>query len=143
MANTIKIKVRYPRPDIKATREVIDKTMVKFIIDTLKVWVIETTNPVPVWSGAARASFLFLAARAFTSITINPVVKSRISLGITEADAEVFAMKGGIYGWSWETDLAHMPIVEDRVSFVATGLRAIKNLNPTLPQPIFRTFESS
>jgi hypothetical protein len=138
---TVKVKVRYPRPDIKKTRENNHKAMVKFTIDTLKAWVLETTNPIPVWSGAARASFLFLAAKASTSITINPIVESRIPLGITEADAEVFAKKGNLYGWSWQTDLAHMPIVEDRVSFVAAGLKAIKNRKPKLPQPVTKTFK--
>ena len=143
MPNKLTIKVRYPRPDLKKTRENNHKAMVKFTQNTMKVWVLETTNPIPVWSGAARASFLFLAAKAFTSIIINPVVESRISLGITEADAEVFIIIGEVYGWSWQTDLVHMPIVEDRVSFIATGLKAIKNLNPRLPQPVFKTFKSS
>jgi len=136
MPKPVSIKVRYPRPNLKKTRDNNHKHMVKFTQNTMKVWVLETTNPIPVWSGAARASFLFLAARAFTSIAINPVVESRITLGITEADAEIFIKKGGIYGWSWQTSLFYMPIVEDRVSFVAAGLKAIKNLTPTLPQPI-------
>jgi hypothetical protein len=131
----VKVKVRYPRPDIKKTRENNHKAMVKFTFDTLKVWVLETTNPIPVWSGAARASFLFLAAKAQTSITINPIVDSRLSLGITEAKAEVFMKKGSLYGWSWQTDLVHMPIVEERVGFVQAGLKAIKNMKPKLPQP--------
>ena len=139
---SIKIKVRYPRPDLKKTRENTHKFMVRFIQDTLMVWVLETTNPVPVWSGAARASFLFLAAKAFTSIPIAPIVESRITLGITEADATIFAGQGGIYGWSWSTSLVHMPFVEDRVSFITAGLKAIKNLNPRLPQPVFRTFRT-
>ncbi len=142
MADGVKITVRYPRPDLKKTRENNHKVMVKFTHDTLKVWVLETTNPIPVWSGAARASFLFLAAKAFTSIIINPVAKSRLSLGITEANAEVFLEIGEVYGWSWQTDLVHMPFVEDRVSFIETGLKAIRNLNPRLPQPIFKTFKS-
>jgi len=116
--------------------------MVKFTLDTLKVWVLETVNPVPVWSGAARASFLQAAAVAQTSITINPIVESRITLGITEAQTDVFLKKGSPYGWSWQTDLEYMPIVEDRVSFVAAGLRAIKNLKPTLPQPEYKTFKA-
>lgn len=142
MAKPVSVKVRYPRPDLKKTRNRNHKAMVKFTQDTLKVWVLETTNPIPVWSGAARASFLFLAAKAFTSITINPVVESRITLGITEAKAEVFTKKGKFYGWSWETNLVHMPFVEDRVAFVAAGLKAIKNLKPKLPQPITKPLKS-
>lgn len=141
MAKPVRVKVRYPRPDIKATTDEIHKVMAKFVVDTMKVWVIETTNPVPVWSGAARASFLFLAAKAFTSITINPIAPSRITLGITEADSEFIAEKGGEYGWTWQTDLVHMPIVEDRVAFVAAGLRAIKGRKPVLPQPKMKSMK--
>lgn len=136
MPKNVSVKVRYPRPDLKKTRNRNHEHMAKFTQDTMKVWVLETTNPIPVWSGAARASFLFLAAKAFTSITINPVAESRITLGITEAKAEVFMKKGKVYGWSWETDLVHMPFVEDSVAFVEAGLKAIKNMKPKLPQPI-------
>lgn len=135
----VKVKVNYPTPDFKATEEEIHKTMSKFTIDTLKVWVLETVNVVPVWSGAARASFLFLAAKALTSIRINPVAPdppgSRITLGVTEADAEVIAEKGKKYGWSWASNLAHIGIVEDRVQFVRAGLNAIRGKQPVLPQP--------
>ena len=141
MGARVRIKVRYPKPDLKLSQDEIHKSMAKFTIDTLKTWVLETVDPIPVWSGAARASFLFLAAKAFTSITINPVAPdppgSRITLGITEAKAEVFADKqSGLYGWSWESELAHIGIVEDRVGFVSAGLRAISNKRPTLPQPV-------
>jgi hypothetical protein len=118
--------------------------MTKFTIDTLKTWVLETVDPIPVWSGAARASFLFLAAKAMTSLTINPIAPdppgSRITLGITEAKAEVIAdMNKGEYGWNWSSTLAHIGIVEDRVGFVSAGLQAIKGKQPTLPQPTFTT----
>lgn len=144
MAPKVRVKVKYPTPDIKATRDEIHKTMARFTIDTLKTWVLETVDPIPVWSGAARASFLYLAARAFTSIVINPIAPdppgSRISLGITEATSELIAdMNRGQYGWTWESDLAHIGIVEDRVGFVSAGLRAIRNLQPELPQPKTKT----
>jgi len=135
----VKVKVNYPRIDFKGTEDEIHEVMSKFTIDTLKTWVLETVNPIPVWSGAARASFLFLAAKALTSIKINPVAPdppgSRITLGITEADAEVIAEKGKRYGWRWASDLAHIGIVQDRVKFVEAGLNAIKGKTPTLPQP--------
>jgi len=136
----VKVKVRYPTPDLKKTRAKNHKAMSKFTVDTLKTWVMHTVDPIPVWSGAARASFLFLAAKAFTSIVINPVAPTRLSLGITEADAEVFSDPGkGLYGWRWESELAHIGIVEDRVGFVAAGLQSIQNASPDLPQPVFKT----
>ena len=140
----VSIEVNYPVPDVKMTQEVVHKEMTRFTLETLKTWVLETVDPVPVWSGAARASFLFLAAKAFTSFTINPVAPdppgSRITLGITEAKAEVYANKSeGKYGWDWSSTLAHIGIVEDRVGFISAGLNAIKNKAPTLPQPVFKT----
>lgn len=140
----VKIKFRYPRPDFKKTTDAVHETMTKFIIETLKTWVLETVKPIPVWSGAARASFLFLAAKAMTSIKINPVAPtppgSRIFLGVSEAEAEVIAdKKSGIYGWTWRSTLAHIGVVEDRVQFVSAGERAIKGKTPELPKIITRT----
>ena len=139
-ASSVRIIVRYPKPDFKVTRDDIHESMSKFLIETLKTWVLETVSPIPVWSGAARASFLFLAERALTSLKINPVAPdppgSRIPLGIAEAKAEVFARKQkGEYGWKWRSTLAHISIVEDRVGFISAGFRAIRNKTPTLPQP--------
>ena len=135
----VKVKVNYPTPDIKATKDEVHVEMSKFTINTLQTWVLHTAEPVPVWSGAARATFLFLAAKALTSITINPIAPdppgSRISMGVTETDAEVITEKGKQYGWRWETDVPHMGIVQDRVKFVEAGLKAIKDKQPTLPQP--------
>ena len=135
----VKVEVNYPTPDIPKTEVDVHNVMSKFTIDTLKIWVLATVKPVPVWSGAARASFLFLAAKALTSIKINPVAPdppgSRIHLGVIEADAEVIAEKGKKYGWRWSSDLKHIRIVEDRVKFVEAGLRAIRGKTPTLPQP--------
>lgn len=140
---TVSIDVNYPVPDMDKTKEEVHKVMTKFTLDTLKTWVLETVDPIPVWSGAARASFLFLAAKAFTSFTINPIAPdppgSRLTLGITEAKAEVFANKdSGKYGWDWSSTLAHMGIVEDRVGFISAGLNAIKGKKPVLPQPKFK-----
>ena len=137
----VTVKVRYPTIDFKKTDVAVEKAMKKFTLETLKTWVLETVSPIPVWSGAARASFLFLAAKAFTSIKINPVAPdppgSRITLGVTEAEAEVLVNKPkGQYGWTWRSTLAHIGIVESRVGFVSAGLRAIQGKAPTLPQPV-------
>jgi len=135
----VSLEVHIPRPDIKATKAMLHEHMTKFTLDQLKKWVLHTVDPIPVWSGAARASFLFLAAKAFTSITINPVAPSRLTLGITEAKAEVFAEPGKRYGWEWSSTLDHIGIVEDRVGFVKAGFNAIKNAKPNLPQPVMTT----
>lgn len=139
---SVSVEVNYPTPDLQKTRREIHKQMTKYTLDQLKTWVFHTTQPIPVWSGAARASFLFLAAKAFTSITINPVAPSRITLGITEANSEIIAVPGKRYGWNWESDLAHIGIVEDRVGFVEAGLRSIQKPKPELPQPVFKNHKA-
>lgn len=137
----VKVKVRYPRIDVKATEDRIHKAMTDFVLRQLTTWVIHTTNPVPVWSGAARASFLKLANQVRTEIQINPVAPSRIPLGIDTSIGEVLTKKGDIYGWFWESTLDHIEIVEDRVGFVEAGLRSIRRTSVELPQPVFETKE--
>jgi hypothetical protein len=133
---SLRVKVAYPRINMKATTADIHKRMTKFLIDkALKTWVLHTNEPIPVWSGAARASFLKLAAIAKTTIMINPVVASRIPLGIEQSTGEVIAKPGKEYGWLWSSDLAHIGIVEQRVSFIAAGTRAVARLKLQLPQP--------
>lgn len=136
---SVSVDVRIPSPDLKATKRLIHDHMVEFTREQLKTWVLHTVDPIPVWSGAARASFLFLAAKAFTSFKINPVVASRITLGITEAKAEVFLEPGKRYGWEWESDLEHIGIVEDRVGFVKAGFNSIRNAKVKLPQPAVKS----
>lgn len=138
MGAKVKVKVRYPKPDIKKMNAKIHKRMTKFIIGSLKIWVLETVDPIPVWSGAARASFLFLAAKAETSIKIAPVAPdppgSRISLGITEAEAKLIVeSKSALYGWEWRSTLDHIGIVESRVGFISAGFRALRNRRVELP----------
>jgi hypothetical protein len=116
--------------DVKKTLDDFHKDMTSFLFKTLKIWVTESTNPVPVWSGASRASFLKLAQQAQTSIVINPVATSRIPLGIETSEGEVVADPQKEYSWLWSSELAHIGIVEDRVGFVGAGLAAIRNETP-------------
>ena len=135
----IKTLIAYPIPDLKLSEQAIHEDMRKFNIRQLRKWVLAVTKDIPVWSGAAKASFLFLAAKALTSISINPRAPSRISLGISEADADVIEDKNaGVYGWVWKSDLAHIGIVDDRVKFLDKGEAALKDL-PNLPHPVMKT----
>ena len=119
-----------PKIDVKKTVDAFHKDMTKFLFDTLKLWVSETTNPVPVWSGAARASFLKLANQAQVTISINPVAPPRIDLGIEQSKGVVTADVKKEYSWLWSSDLAHIGIVDDRVGFVDIGIAAIRNMEP-------------
>lgn len=137
-----RVRVENPIKGIKVGQTVsqIDKLMKDFTITSLKDWVSESTRPIPVWSGAARASFLKLASIARLSIDIRPVAKigSRIPLGRSTSRGTVIARRGELYGWEWGSTLAHITIVQERVNFVDAGLdsvtRSLRNF-PDLPNP--------
>ena len=136
---SLSIEINYPVVNLKKTGDDLHKHMTEFVLNALKVFVIHTVQPIPVWSGAARATFLQLAEAARTSITIAPIVESRIPLGIAETDSEVFVIPGKEYGWEWHSNLAHLPIVQDRTGFIDIGLQSIEQLDVELPNPIFES----
>jgi hypothetical protein len=127
-----------PEIDIRKTLDTFHKDMTEFLFKTMKIWVTESTNPVPVWSGAARASFLKLAAQAQTTITINPIVKSRIPLGVQTSKGEVKVDPEREYSWLWSSELAHIGIVESRVGFVGAGIASIKREKPPIKDLQFK-----
>lgn len=133
-------RVRIEKPldgiELKGTIDAIHELMKNFTIDSLKDFVGESTRPIPVWSGAARATFLKLATQARMRIDIRPVAKigSRIPLGRARSEGIVFAQKGEVYGWEWKSDLAHISIVQDRVNFVDAGLESVKRTAKKLPE---------
>lgn len=133
----IELEINYPTVNIRKTEEEIHKHMTEFTLNALKVFVINTVQPIPVWSGASRASFIQLANEARTSVEISPIAPSRIPLGIAEATSEVFAVPGKEYGWTWQSNLVYLPIVQDRVGFLDAGLSSITNLDVELPNPEF------
>ncbi len=131
------VDVNYPKIDIPKTEAAIHKTMTKFIIDTLKVWVLESTDTIHVWSGASRASFIKLAGFAQTTIEISPVATSQIPLGIQTSIGTIISKPKEEYGWDWASDLSHIQIVDDNYSgpggFEQAGFKAIDKLQPVLP----------
>lgn len=137
---SFRVKGKFPEIDFNKSRQQIHEYMTRYVTDALKTWVIATSDVVPVWSGAAKASFIKAANIAEFSIEINPVHEPhRIDLGISESTTELIATPDGRYGWTWSSDLAHIGIVEDRVSFIAAGESALRNLEPpTLPPPVMK-----
>lgn len=134
----ISVEINYPTVDLPKTEEKIHQHMTEFTLEALKVWALNSWQPIPVWSGAARATFIKAAQEARSSVEISPVAPSRIPLGIEETTFEFFAVPGKEYGWEWQSDLAHLPIVEDRTNFVEKGLDSISNLDVELPNPEFK-----
>jgi hypothetical protein len=121
--------------DLDVSTKRLDQTMKDFIKESLKTFVIDSTNPIPVWSGASRASFKKLAAIARTRIDIVPVAPiDRRALGVDTSEGFLFVDDvHGLYGWQWSSDLDYIHIVDSRVDFVAKGIRAVENLKPNLP----------
>lgn len=137
MPARVSVDVRYPKVNQQKTREKIHQYMTDFTISALGTWVTQATQPIPVWSGAARATFLKLAHQARVSIEISPIAPSRIPLGISESTGVVIAEPGKHYGWVWETDLPYMQIIEEGHSFIEIGLASISHLEVKLPPPVF------
>lgn len=139
----VKADVRYPIIDIKEAKRKIGKIMTDFTFDVLAEWTIETTNVIPVWSGASRASFLKLANQAKVEIEIDSLIVapigSRVSLGYATSIGVVIAdARGnkGLYGWDWASTLDYIGIVESRVQFIEAGNRVVRRRKPPkLPQP--------
>lgn len=136
----IVIKNAY-RIDVEKTSKQLHETMVQFTKDTLVEWVIHTTQPIPVWSGAARASFIKLANQVQYNVDVSPIVSppsvgDRTILGINESRGEIIISPLSTYGWVWQSTLDYIGIVDDHVNFIDVGQKSIENKSPKLPQPI-------
>jgi hypothetical protein len=121
--------------DVDKTVKELDRVMKDFILRTLSIYVTHSTDPIPVWSGASRASFKKLAVQARTRIDIQPVAPiDRQGLGEATSKGVVLADKAkGEYGWEWASSLDYIPIVDDRVQFVDAGIKSVQNEKPNLP----------
>lgn len=128
--------------DIPASLEEIDEVMQRFTIRALKKWLRAGTMAVPVWSGAARASFIKLAVQARTNIPIRPVAPDppgdRTALGRQTSEGKVFMNKGDFYGWEWQSNLDYISIVERDNQFIERANTAIEGLAPRLPSPTLK-----
>jgi len=127
--------------DLDKTIKELDKVMKDFTLQTLTVFVTHSTDPIPVWSGASRASFKKLAAIVRTRIDIQPVAPfppgSRIGLGEATSTGTVFTdSNAGEYGWEWSSDLDYIEDVDNRVQFVDAGIRSVEGRKPNLPKTV-------
>lgn len=126
--------------DVEKTNKRIHEVMVQFTKDTLVEWVTHTTQPIPIWSGATRATFIKLANQVQFNIDISPIVSppsvgNRSALGIGESKGEIIA-NFPQYGWIWESTLDYTGVVESNVGFIEIGEKAIADKRPQLPQPV-------
>lgn len=73
------------------------------------VWLDAVLAEIPTWSGASRATFLQLSHEISYSLSIDPVVTSRISFGQRHGTGKMTAdAKKGLYTFEYTTDLKHL-----------------------------------
>lgn len=131
----LKFKFRHPTPAIKPTMKNIDGYMRAAVLGVARRWVIETTDRVPVLTGASKASFLKLAFQAGVALHISPKAKNRIALGFGTSTGSIFYEKGKKYGFEWSSDLEYIHIVDRHNRFTHAGRAALKLNFIVLPQP--------
>lgn len=132
----VRVEVIQPLKGIDLNRSLreIDKIMKDFTLNALSTFVIDSTNPIPVWSGASRATFKKLAAIARTQIDIHPVAYfDGRPLGDSVSEGTLIAEPEVAYGWEWRTELYYIDIVDGRVGFQQAGIVAVQDLKPNLP----------
>jgi hypothetical protein len=138
----LSVKVQYPTIDLKRTREEIHRVMSEYVIESLRTWVIATTDVVPVLTGASKASFTKLATEASYNLSITPKgKKNNISLGVESFSGGVFADESaGSYGWTWSSDLDYIHVVDRHNRFLDAGQFVVEQLPPPVfPPPSIET----
>lgn len=130
--------VKYPSIDIQRSEAEIHRVMTDGVIDAAKTWVFSTTDHVPVLTGAAKASFLKLAAQAGVALAISPRKSdpSKVAMSIAGSTGEIVVDYLRTYAFVWSSDLPYIHIVDQNNSFLFEGERALRNAAPALPQPI-------
>ena len=99
-----------PRINMTAYREKLRAHMAEVLSYAAMQWLMTVLEEVPVWSGASRATFVKLAAKINFNVDIQPVVPSRIGMGLAESDFEWSLDEGGSakYYFRYSTTLAHL-----------------------------------
>lgn len=72
-------------------------------------WLEATTAEIPTWSGASLATFQPLASQVGLSLSISPVTKSRIDVGLASATGSFETdAASGKFTFTYGTTLAHL-----------------------------------
>jgi hypothetical protein len=130
--------VKYPQIDIPRTEREIHRVMTDGIVDAAKTWVINTTDHVPVLSGAAKTTFLKLAAQAGASLAITPRKPDpeKVAMALGGSTGEIIVDYGRTYAFVWSSDLPYIHIVDANNNFLLEGERSLRDAAPALPAPI-------
>ena len=103
--------LRAPRLDLTAYRKKLHEHLSQQTIEAAKKWFDGAimSHPIPVWSGASRATFRKLADQVGYSLPISPVVASRIPLGEGASQGHLtLNLQKGKYTVHYSTTLKHL-----------------------------------
>lgn len=104
-------KFQLPELNIRKFKQQLDRKLSDLLVESAIAWLQAGAFKVPVWSGAARSTFLDLASRVNFSIEISPVASApdRRSLGRSQGTGELkIDKKRGVYGFVYATTLDHL-----------------------------------
>ncbi len=122
-------KFQLPELNLRKFKQQLDRELTDLLIESAIAWLQAGSFKVPVWSGAARSTFLDLASRVNFSIGISPVstAPDRRSLGRSQGTGELkIDKKRGIYGFVYATTLDHL--IENEL-----GVSSLPNLITPTP----------
>ena len=101
--------------DVNDYRERLDKYMKDILVSVVEFWLSVTAlGPVPVWSGASRATFTHVALGAGITLPIFPAAPiDRIDQGVEQSAGNVVADPGrGTYYFEYYTSLPWLNVNE-------------------------------
>lgn len=104
-------KFTAPRVNLTQWRKKLDEELTEAIKQSASQWLATAVSAIPVWSGAARATFLDLAQEIEDNVTIAlaPNAPNRIDKGRRSGEGKLdINARRGIYRFEYSTDLAHL-----------------------------------
>lgn len=99
---------RAPRLDLAAYERTLRDHMTEVVSRAAFEWLDRVKDMIPVWSGASRATLLILARKIEFEIAISPVVASRVTLGLNNAEGNLHLEGPAQFSFSYSTTLEHL-----------------------------------
>jgi len=121
----LRATLRAPRIDLEKYRRELQAHLIEQTAMAAFKWLSAVSAKVPVWSGASRATFLHLANAISLQLSISPVVRHRIPLGLAESEGS-FNVKGGRVSFTYQTTLRHLIYNEFHNANVEWGFHLIQ-----------------
>ena len=106
-----KFKTQLPTLNIRQFKAQLERDLTDLLVRSATAWLQAGVFKVPVWSGAARSTFVDLASRVNFTLTITPksTAPDRRGLGKAEGTGELkIDPKRGTFGFVYTTTLDHL-----------------------------------